>query len=468
MTPPVLPRGARSIALRLLRHTRGGTLLLREPDGTEHRFGTVPNAPRTPHQLHAELHLHDDAVWTSLLRGSLGIGDSYADGRWSSPDLVTLVALGARNMPAFDRLRTRLRPLLVPVQRVTNGARNSVARARHQISAHYDLSNDFFALFLDPTMSYSAAVFDPPTLDLAAAQTEKLDRLCRKLRLEPGMRLLEIGTGWGALAIHAARHYGAHVTTVTISREQHALARERIAAAGLEDRIDLRLEDYRDVGGTYDRIVSVEMIEAVGWRDFPTFFAQCDARLSPDGLVAIQAIVIDDRAYEAEKRGRSFINVRIFPGGCLPSAAQMADCVAERTRWRSVASEDLTPHYAETLRRWRAAYRDALPAVAELGYDQRFRRLWDLYLAYCQAGFQERRIRLVQDVWAGPAYDADDAPAEPQRLSLLLGNPAALSAARLPSATTSSFDASSLSSLRSRGLSALGRPWLWRNSSPSR
>jgi cyclopropane-fatty-acyl-phospholipid synthase len=437
MTPPVLARGARSIALRLLRGTRGGTLRLREADGTEHRFGD----PGAPHGLHAELHLHDDAVWPSLLRGSLGIGDSYADGRWSSPDLVTLVALGARNMPAFDRLRNRLRPLLVPVQAVTNGARNTVDRARRQIAAHYDLSNELFASFLDPTMSYSCAVFDPPTLDLQAAQTAKIDRLCRKLRLEPGMRLLEIGSGWGALAIHAARHYGVHVTTVTISREQHALARERIAAAGLEDRIDLRLQDYRDVDGTYDRIVSVEMIEAVGWRDFPTFFAQCDARLSPDGLVAIQAIVIDDRAYEAEKRGRSFINVRIFPGGCLPSSAEMARCVAKQTALRSLGSEDLTPHYAETLRRWRTAFGAAEPAVAALGYDERFRRLWDLYLAYCQAGFQERRIRLVQDVWAGPAY----AGAADQRLSLG-EKPAALSAARLPSATTSSFDASSCSS----------------------
>lgn len=401
MTPPVLACGARSIALRLLRGTRGGTLRLREADGTEHRFGD----PGAPHGLHAALHLHDDAVWPSLLRGSLGIGDSYADGRWSSPDLVTLVALGARNMPPFDRLRNRLRPLLVPAQAVTNGARNTVDRARRQIAAHYDLSNELFATFLDPSMSYSCAVFDPPTLDLQAAQTEKIDRLCRKLGLEPGMRLLEIGSGWGALAIHAARRYGVHVTTVTISREQHALARERIAAAGLEDRIDLRFQDYRDVDGTYDRIVSVEMIEAVGWRDVPTFFAQCDARLRPDGLAAIQAIVIDDRAYEAEKRGRSFINVRIFPGGCLPSSASMAACVAERTRWRPLGSEDLTPHYAETLRRWRAAYRAALPAVAELGYDERFRRLWTLYLAYCQAGFQERRIRLVQEVWAGPAYD---------------------------------------------------------------
>ncbi len=446
MTPPVLSRGARSIALRLLRHTRGGTLLLREADGTEHRFGDEQeDATPSPAPLHAELHLHDHTVWASMLRGSLGIGDSYADGRWSSPDLVTLVALGARNMPAFDRLRSRLRPLLAPAQRVTNGARNTAARARRQISAHYDLSNEFFGLFLDPTMSYSCAVFEPPTLDLHDAQVEKIDRLCRKLRLEPGMRLLEIGTGWGALAVHAARHYGVHVTTVTISREQHALARQRIDTAGLQDRIDLRLQDYRDVAGTYDRIVSVEMIEAVGWRDFPTFFEQCDARLSADGLLAIQAIVIDDRAYEAEKRGRSFINVRIFPGGCLPSSAEMGRCVAERTRLRPVGSEDLTPHYAETLRRWRAAYREALPQTAALGYDERFRRLWDLYLAYCQAGFQERRIRLVQDVYAGPEYAGSVLPAARRQdldLSAIPPNPAALNAARLPSPTMSSLDAS--------------------------
>lgn len=406
MTSPAASRAARAVVLRLLRHARGGTLLLREPDGTEHRFGDHdPPQPR-----HAEIHLRDATVWSSLLRGSLGIGDSYADGRWSSPDLVALVALGARNMPVLDRLRDRLRPLLVPVQRVTNGTRNTVVHARRQIAAHYDLSNDLFALFLDPTMSYSGAVFDPPELDLHAAQREKLDRLCRKLRLEPGMRVLEIGSGWGALALHAARRYGVHVTTVTISREQYALARRRILAAGLDDRIDLRLQDYRDVGGTYDRIVSVEMIEAVGWRDFPTFFAQCDARLRPDGLAAIQAIVIDDRAYEAEKRGRSFINVRIFPGGCLPSSARIATCAAERTRWRALSSEDLTPHYAETLRHWRTAFGAAEDAVADLGYDARFRRLWDLYLAYCQAGFEERRIRLVQQVWAGPGFRATADP----------------------------------------------------------
>ncbi len=443
------PRVSRSIALRLLRPVRGGTLLLREADGREHRFGDhATDAPGAPDPIHAELHLHDDAVWTSLLRGSLGIGDSYADGRWSSPDLVALVALGARNMPAFDRLRTRLRPLLVPVQRVTNGARNTVARARHQISAHYDLSNDFFATFLDPTMSYSCAVFDPPTLALEAAQTEKIDRLCRKLRLEPGLRLLEIGTGWGALAIHAARHYGVHVTTVTISREQHALARQRIDAAGLQERIDLRLQDYRDVDGRYDRIVSVEMIEAVGWRDFPTFFDRIDARLTPDGLAAIQAIVIDDAAYEAEKRGRSFINVRIFPGGCLPSSALMAACVADGTRLRSVGHEDLTEHYAETLARWRTSYLAAEERVAGLGYDARFRRLWDLYLAYCQAGFQERRIRLVQDVYAGPERAPDDDRPPTERAQPLPPppsppSPEAPSATRLPSATMSSLDASS-------------------------
>ncbi|WP_320671447.1 cyclopropane-fatty-acyl-phospholipid synthase family protein [Patulibacter defluvii] len=393
------PAPARAIALRLLSRTTGGTLVVREPDGREHRFG-APAGPGRP-QRDARLTLHDDGVWSALLRGSLGIAESYRDGRWSSPDLVALVALGARNMPAFDRLRLRLAPLLRPVQALRNGARNSIGRSRRQIAAHYDLSNQLFGLFLDPTMSYSCALFERPGATLEEAQVAKLDLLCRKLDLAPGQRLLEIGTGWGALAIHAAREYGVQVTTTTISAAQHELARRRIEAAGLGDRIELRLQDYRQLEGRYDRLVSVEMIEAVGWRDLPTFFRRCDRLLADDGLLALQAITIDDRAYEAEKRGRSFVNRLIFPGGCLPSSAEIARCVARETRLHPVALEDLTPHYAETLRRWREAFAEAAPAVAALGYDERFRRLWDLYLAYCQAGFEERRIGLVQTLHGG-------------------------------------------------------------------
>jgi cyclopropane-fatty-acyl-phospholipid synthase len=401
---------ARGVALRLLRQARHGRLRVIEADGTVHRFGTDPEPGSGLAPLEAELRLHDAEVWPWLLRGSLGLGESYGDGRWSSPDLVALVSLGARNMPAFDRLRERLAPLLVPAQRVRHGARNTIARSRRQIRAHYDLSNDFFGLFLDPTMLYSCALFDRPGATLEEAQVAKLDQLCRKLDLAPGVRLLEIGTGWGALAIHAAREYGAHVTTTTISERQHELAAQRIAEAGLQDRVDLRLQDYRDLQGRYDRIVSVEMIEAVGWRDLPTFFRRCDELLAPDGLLALQAITIDDRAYEAEKRGRSFINTLIFPGGCLPSQAEMARCTKQATSLRTVGVEDLSPHYAETLRRWRAAFHDAHDAVRGLGYDERFVRLWDLYLAYCQAGFAERRIQLVQQVYAGPARREERSP----------------------------------------------------------
>jgi cyclopropane-fatty-acyl-phospholipid synthase len=393
---------ARSISLRILRATDHGELVVREPDGREHRFGTVGSP------LRGEIRLHDEGVWRQFLRGSLGVGETYAEGRWSSPDLVSLVALGARNMPAFDRLRGRWRPLLLPVQHVRNGARNTVARARRQIAAHYDLSNDLFGLFLDPTMSYSCAVFERPDVDLETAQIEKIDRLCRKLGLQPGMTLVEIGTGWGALAVHAAREYGAHVTTTTISREQHALARRRIDDAGLGDRIDLRLEDYRDLEGQFDRLVSVEMIEAVGWRDLPTFYQRCDALLKEDGLMAVQAITIDDGAYEIEKRQRSFINTMVFPGGCLPSREVMGRLVTTDTRLRTVDVEDLTPHYAETCRRWRATFGERLDEVRALGYDERFIRLWDLYLAYVQAGFMERRIELVQEVYAAPRFAVED------------------------------------------------------------
>ena len=257
---------------------------------------------------------------------------------------------------------------------------------------------------LDPTMIYSCAVFERPDATLEEAALAKLDLVCEKLDLGPRDHVLEIGSGWGGFALHAAATRGCRVTTTTLSREQHAFAVARVRAAGLEDRVTVLLDDYRDLRGSYDKLVSIEMIEAVGWRDFGTLFARCSDLLRPDGAMLLQAITIDDRAYEVEKASRSFMRTHIFPNGCLPSLEVIARCVARRTDMRTVDLEDLTPHYAETLRRWRANVEREAETLEGLGYDERFRRMWRMYLAYCEGGFAERRIGVVQAVLAKPAW----------------------------------------------------------------
>ncbi len=398
-------RLARTAVLALLgRRTRHGELTVHEPDGTVHRVGTID--PRAP--LRARLDVHDDVLWPSLLRGSLGLGSSYGDGAWSSPDLVALIRLAARNATQFDALRRWLGPVARPAQNLASSVRrNTPGRSRRQIAAHYDLGNDLYRLFLDETLMYSAAVFETPGATLHEAQLAKLDRICRKLQLTPGDHLLEIGTGWGAMAVHAARHYGCRVTTTTISAEQHAAALERVRAAGLQDRVTVLQQDYRHLEGTYDKLVSIEMIEAVGWRDFGTYFKACSDLLTPEGIMLLQAITIDERAYEVEKASKSFINQLIFPGGCLPSQEVIARSVRRETDLRVVQLEDITGHYVRTLQEWRANFLTAEREIGRLGYDLRFRRLWTLYLAYCEAGFAERRIYDVQLLLAKPRFRAE-------------------------------------------------------------
>jgi cyclopropane-fatty-acyl-phospholipid synthase len=253
-------------------------------------------------------------------------------------------------------------------------------------------------------MMYSAAVFERRDMTLEEASRAKLDRICDKLGLGPGDHVLEIGTGWGGFAVHAAATRGCRVTTTTLSGEQRALALERVAAADLADRVTVLRSDYRELTGVYDKLVSIEMIEAVGWKDFGTFFGRCSALLRPEGAMALQAITIDDRLYEAEKASRSFINTLIFPNGCLPSLEVIARSAARHGDLRMVDLEDITPHYAETLRRWRANVEAARDRLLALGYDERFQRLWRLYLSFCEAGFAERRIGDVQIILAKPRW----------------------------------------------------------------
>jgi cyclopropane-fatty-acyl-phospholipid synthase len=331
------------------------------------------------------------------------------DGLWTSPDLVALVRIGARNGDAMDRPRRWLRPLVGPA-RAIGRARNTIARSRHQISAHYDLGNDLFALFLDERMMYSSAIFPRVDATLEEASVHKIETICRKLELQPSDHLLEIGTGWGAFAVHAASSYGCRVTTTTISREQRDRAVARVRAAGLEDRVDVVLRDYRELRGSFDKLVSIEMIEAVGWKDFGTFFARCSDLLAPHGLMLLQAITTSDGAYDVEKGNRSFMGTYIFPGGCLPSSKVIARCVARHTDMRTIAAQDISAHYAQTLSHWRARFDARRGELAALGCDERFERLWELYLAYCEAGFRERRIRDVQVLLAKPQWRAQ-APA---------------------------------------------------------
>jgi cyclopropane-fatty-acyl-phospholipid synthase len=317
-----------------------------------------------------------------------------------------VVRLAARNVEGLDRLRRRLAPLRAPGQRVMAVLKRNQTRrrARKSIAAHYDLGNDLFELMLDPTMMYSCALFERPGMTLEEASIAKLERVCERLDIGPDDHVVEIGTGWGGFAVHAAGTRGCRVTTTTISREQRDWAVESVRRAGLEQLVTVLLEDYRDLTGTYDKLVSLEMIEAVGWRHFGTFFDQCSRLLAPDGLMLVQAITIDDRAYEVEKAGSSFANTYVFPDGCLPSLEVMFRCVARRTDMHAVGLEDLTPHYAETLRRWRANFERNLERVRELGYDHRFQRLWTLYLCWCEAGFAERRIGDVQLLLAKPRH----------------------------------------------------------------
>jgi cyclopropane-fatty-acyl-phospholipid synthase len=400
-------RACRRLALRALSGVHDGRLVLIEPPTSNGLRSRAPSHQlsfgRADSELVATVEIHSPRFYRAMLGGSVGLGEAYRDGIWDCDDLVALVRIAVRNMAPLDRWRRRLHPLLVPLERtLLRVPRNSRGASRRHISAHYDLGNDLFALYLDESMMYSAAVFPDPEATLAEAQEHRLERICRALELGPEDHLLEIGTGWGAMAAYAASNYGCRVTTTTISREQREGALRRIQDAGVEDRVTVLLHDYRDLRGRFTKLVSLEMIEAVGWQYFEAFFHRCSELLEPDGLFFLQAIVIDDRLYEVEKAARSFSNVLIFPGGCLPSVEVIERCVARETDMSMVWLEEIGAHYARTLELWRERFIANTDLAAELGYDEPFRRLWTLWLAMSEAGFRERRLRDVQVLFAKP------------------------------------------------------------------
>lgn len=360
--------------------------------------------PSSPSTLEATVHVHDRRFWTGIaFGGSVGAGEAYLRGYWSSDALTALVRILLQNRAVLDGMETGLARLAAPARKLLHLLnRNTRAGARRNIAAHYDLGNEFFGLFLDPSLMYSCAIFEREDMTLEEAQLARLERICRKLQLAPGDHLLEIGCGWGGFALHAARHYGCRVTATTISRAQYELARERIAQAGLAGRVTVLLEDYRDLKGRYDKLASIEMIEAVGDAYYDTFFGCCGRLLEDHGLMLLQAITIADQRYEAARRSVDFIQRYIFPGSTIPSVTAMLASLTRASDLRLVHLEDIGPHYALTLRRWRDNFLRWRKELRALGYPEEFIRMWEFYFCYCEGGFAERALGDVQMLLAKP------------------------------------------------------------------
>lgn len=369
--------------------------------GTDHQY-YGRRTERCP--LTVTVLVDDPRFWGELaFGGSIGAGEAYMQGYWSTDDLTTLVRILLQNRTVVDGMETGLARLTDPLQKTLHWLnRNTRTGSRRNIASHYDLGNEFFQLFLDPTMMYSSAIFDHPEQSLEQAQYARLERICHKLDLRPGDHLLEIGTGWGGMAIHAARHYGCRVTTTTLSRQQYELTRERIAEAGLRDRITLLLEDYRDLDGEYDKLVSIEMIEAVGHEYYDTYFGRCSRLLRHDGLMLLQAITIADQRYDAARKSVDFIQRHIFPGSTIPSVTAMLTAATRASDLRLAHLEDIGSHYATTLRIWRENFLGNLDRVRALGYPEEFIRMWEFYLCYCEGGFAERALGDVHMLLAKP------------------------------------------------------------------
>jgi cyclopropane-fatty-acyl-phospholipid synthase len=386
-----------------------GQLTLRYA-GETHRYGHGSGPA-------ASITVTDPCFFRSIaFGGHIGAAESYVRGEWTSDDLTDLMRLFARNREALDGLETgwaRLSQPFLAALRVLN--RNTRGGSERNIQAHYDLGNDFFRTFLDDTLTYSCGLFRDDQTSMRDASIAKYDRLCRKLGLRHEDQVIEIGTGWGGFAIHAASTYGCRVTTTTISSEQHRLATQRVAEAGLSDRVTVLKKDYRDLEGVYDKLVSIEMIEAVGHQYLETYFAKCADLLKPDGMLAIQAITVRDDWYDPRQRQVDFIKRYIFPGSFIPAISALSGAAAG-TDLRMVHLEDQTPHYAETLKRWRLRFIENWEEVQSLGFDERFRRLWEFYFCYCEGGFAEAILASVQIVWAKPMRKGSLQPSDPEYL----------------------------------------------------
>jgi cyclopropane-fatty-acyl-phospholipid synthase len=392
-----------SLVLKWLSRMDKGSLYLTLPSGDTLLLGSG----KPP--FSAQLHIRDRAFFKRcILYGDIGFGEAYVDGLWETDDITRVIRwflLNINNAPGLSGGRTGalVLNLLKGVNRLYHTTRaNTLRGSRRNISEHYDLSNDFFSLFLDPTMTYSSAYFSNPDMSLEDAQIAKYDRLARQLHLCAGDRVLEIGSGWGANAIHMASRYGCRVTSLTLSAEQCAYATARVAEAGLSDRVEIRLQDYRDVRGSFDKIVSVEMLEAVGHAYLPEYFQKVQELLHPEGIVALQVITCPDSRYDAMRSGVDWIQKHIFPGSLLPSVGAINKAINRTGDLTLVDCKDLGLDYARTLKAWSQHFNAALDRVLALGFDQHFIRKWNYYLSYCEAAFAMRNINVMQLVYTRP------------------------------------------------------------------
>lgn len=397
--PTLLVGSMKTQLIKALMRLKTGGIHLTEPDGSALALGNT-NASAWRVQV-----LDDRFYVYAAFGGSLGIAEAWILGLWNSEDLVQVTQLLVREREVLtaidDSLVSKAR---MPIYKwIEKRRQNTRSGSRRNIHAHYDLGNDFFKLFLDDSMTYSSAVFTHDAASLSDAQFEKYDLICRKLDLQPGDRVLEIGSGWGGLSMHAARHFGASVVTTTISDEQYDLASARIREAGLDDRITVMKKDYRDLEGQFDKLISIEMIEAVGHKFLPTYFKQIQKVLKPEGEALIQAITIQDQFYDRMRKGTDFIREHIFPGGLLPSVNRILSVTAEHTDLRLFNLEDFGRDYARTLAQWRRAFHAHLSKVQAMGYSAEFCRMWDFYLASCEAGFLETSTSVVHLHFTRPA-----------------------------------------------------------------
>jgi len=392
---------AKAFMWKVLEKLQVGSLTLKEGSETK-VFGSSTDITGP----HGEVHVHDTDLYRRILTGgSIAAGETFIEGLWSSPDLSAVTRAFSANMAMLEAMSDKQNVLARLALKLSHWARrNTSSRSRENISAHYDLGNDFFSLFLDPSMMYSSAVYPTPDSDLTTASQHKLRLICEDLELKPEDHLVEIGTGWGGMAIFAAKHFGCRVTTTTISREQYDYTVAAVAKKGLQDQITVLFDDYRDLQGRFDKLVSIEMIEAVGHQFYDTYFSTLSRLLKPHGKAVIQAITMTDQRYEQARDSVDFIKRYIFPGGCLPSLTVINDALSRVTDMQMSHLRDITRDYADTLSEWHERFLDKLDAVREMGFDDRFIRMWRYYLSYCEGGFRERIIGTYQITMTKPGY----------------------------------------------------------------
>jgi cyclopropane-fatty-acyl-phospholipid synthase len=393
-------RFLREQLLGQMAHLKDGRLFLKDSCGKV----TLGEPTSTPTDLQVHVEVLDPGFYRAIaMNGSVGAGEAWMDGMWRCDNLVGLIQLLVRNRDMLDGMENGLARLGGLAMRGWHAMRrNTLAGSRKNIAAHYDLGNNFFELFLSPDLMYSSAIWTDPDDTLEIASQRKLERICRKLDLKPTDRVVEIGTGWGGFAVYAAKNYGCHVTTTTISREQHALAAKRVADAGMGAHVALLLEDYRDLDGTYDKLVSIEMVEAIGAEYLETYFDKLGSLLKPDGLALVQAITIEDHRYAQALKSVDFIKRHVFPGSFIPSINALLAAKTRASDLGLVQLEDFGQSYALTLKAWRERFMSRLTQVRAQGFDERFIRMWEFYLAYCEGGFRERSIGVAHLLMAKP------------------------------------------------------------------